>query len=57
MDHGETLVTKQESIGIEPPINTVVIRHFFPDKMVMTLQCEEVISVVHFVRLNKETLD
>ena len=47
------LVTFQESLELESPVNTVVTRYFYRDKMIMTLQCQEVISTAQFIRLSK----
>ena len=48
----DKLVTFQDSLELESPVNTVVTRQFYHDKMIMTLQCQEVISTARFTRLS-----
>jgi hypothetical protein len=47
----DKLVTEQKSLELDPPVNTLVTRQFFPDTMVMTLQCQEVVAIAQFKRL------
>ena len=47
----DKLITHQKSEELDPPINTVVTRQFYREKMVMTLQCQEVTSTAEFQRL------
>ena len=48
------MVTFQNSLDLEPPVNTIVVRKFLQDKMVMTLKCEDVISLAVFERIDAE---
>ena len=47
----DKLVTVQESLELEPPVNSLVTRQFHRDKMIMTLQCQDVTCVAEFQRL------
>ena len=54
---GDKLVTHQTSLDLQPPVNTVVSRVFSADKMIMTLQCQDVLAKAEFKRVkNTEKL-